>query len=1068
MAIQPTRCPWPWPAFGAVYNGKKGCSTKRTKIVIQRKFLSLILAPLVVAFATPVHGEPGESQNAGKEPAVDFSRDILPILANNCFSCHGPADRKAGLRLDQRDQAVKPTRSKATPIQPGKSAESELIRRIFATDEAERMPPSKTKKTLSAGEKTLLKKWIDQGAPYKVHWAFIPPARPALPAVKDKAWVKNAIDAFVLSRLEQVGLKPSPRADKTTLIRRLSLDLRGVPPSLAEVEQFLADAAPDAYARLVDRILASPRFGEKMALLWLDLARFGDTSGFEIDSTRQMWMWRDWVIGAFNKNMPFDEFTVAQLAGDLLPDATVEQKIASGFNRNTRFNEEAGSDPEEFVIRYNVDRTNTLGQVWLGMTLGCAECHSHKYDPISQKEYYQLFAYFTGIKEPHISGNHNLPLPPVLKFPSPEQAKTVAKLEHEKAELQKVIAAHLAKVTYTDPLDGKAETVTPLSSPQDVIWFDDDPPPGAKLEGEWQWDGAPKHPVNSGKRSTVRTGTGMHQHSFTGATQPLYVNAGDRFFTYVYLDPKNPPKSIMLQFHDGTWEHRAYWGEDKCVLAGTPNGPQHFLAGALPPTGKWARLEIDADKLNLPPDTRVHGMAFTQFDGTAYYDGPGISSVFPADDRHLTSISRWEPRARANPRLPANLKTALKLEPAKRSPEQKTMIWHHYLRNVYAPARETFGPLEKELGQITKKLKETEDAIPHTLISEEMPEPRPAFVLLRGDFLKRGEKVDRAVPAIFPPLTDGKSNNRLSLARWLMRPDHPLTSRVAVNRLWAQLFGTGLVKTIGDFGTQGEFPSHPELLDWLATEFASPAHPEQVVPWDTKRIVRTIALSNTYQQSSALIEGVVSKVDPNNRLLSRAPRFRLSAEEIRDSALQISGLLSPKIGGPSVMPYQPSDYYKGKYELWNWAPSKGNDQYRRGMYTFWRRTTLHPMFAIFDAPSREECSVVRSRTNTPLQALVTLNDPTFVEAARVFAEKVLQEAPADLDGRLIFAFRMALARAPSTPSCRLSRFSTSRTCAATRPTRTRPPSSFRSACRRGRRISIARNMRRGPACAISC
>jgi len=1003
---------------------------------MRRQLLPLLLIPLALAYGRHVHGQPAESKSPGKETAIDYGRDILPILANNCFSCHGPAVQKAGLRLDQRDQAIKPTRSKATPIAPGKSGESELLRRIHAEDESERMPPPKTQKTLTAAEKELLKKWIDQGASYKAHWAFVPPVRPALPAVKDKAWVKNEIDSFILARLEQAGLKPSPRADRTTLIRRLSLDLRGIPPSLAEVDEFLADSGADVYAKVVDRMLASPRYGEKMALLWLDLARFGDTSGFENDSTRQMWKWRDWVIDAFNQNMPFDQFTIEQLAGDLLPNAGVQQKIASGFNRNTRFNEENGSDPEEFVIQYNVDRTNTLGQVWLGMTLGCAECHSHKYDPISHKEYYQLFAYFTGIKEPHTTGLHNVPLPPILRFPSPEQADTIAKLEKDRAALKSLIDGHLAKVAYKDPLEGKPDTVKPLSSSRDAIWFDDAPPAGARPEGLWQWD---QQFVHGGTHSMVRTGTGLHQHSFVAAAKPIYINAGDKLFTYVYLDPKNPPKSIMLQYHDGNWEHRAYWGEDKCLLAGMPNGPQHFSAGPLPPTGKWVRLEIEADKLNLQPDALVNGMGFVQFDGIAYYHQPGISSVFPADDRHLTSVRLWEPRAQANGKLPAEVKAALKVVADKRSAEQKIKILHHYLRNVYGPTRETFGPLEKDLSQVDKKLKETEDAIPYTMISEEMPEPRPAYVLLRGDFLKRGEKVGRAMPSVLPPLPEGAPNNRLGLARWLVRPDHPLTARVAVNRFWAQLFGTGLVKTIGDFGTQGEYPSHPELLDWLALEFMGQVAnlpgerqvgnlPHEFMasrerPWDIKRILRTIVLSNTYQQSSAVPVGQARKpdlqIDPNNRLLSRAPRFRLSAEEIRDSALAISGLLSARIGGPSVMPYQPADFYKGKNEGWPWASSKGDDQYRRGMYTFWRKTTLHPMFAIFDAPSREECNVARSRTNTPLQALVTLNDPTFVEAARVFAQKVLTLGPTERDARFTFAFRTAVARSPSPAELRL-------------------------------------------------
>lgn len=982
--------------------------------------------------------EPQDAPSSPKDTLVDFSRDILPILSNNCFTCHGPADKKAGLRLDQRDQAIRKTRSGAMPIVPGKASTSEVIRRIGATDAAERMPPVKSGKVLTAADKDLLAKWIDQGAEYKVHWAFVKPVRPGVPQVKHPDWVRNEIDAFILDRLDKTGLKPAPRADKTTLIRRLSLDLRGVPPSLQEVDAFLADSQPQAYERLVDRMLASPRYGEKMALLWLDLARFGDTSGFENDSTRQMWLWRDWVIEAFNKNMPFDEFTIQQLAGDLLPGAGIPHKIASGFNRNTRFNEENGADPEEFVIRYNVDRTNTLGQVWLGMTLGCAECHSHKYDPISQKEYYQLFAYFTGIKEPEKTGLHNVPLPPILKMPSAVQAKTMAKLEKEQARLQDAIDKKLAKVTYRDPYQGQVDTAKTLATMQDGVWFADELPGSAKVEAKeapsWQWAVAPQPLEGAQERGTalqrspgryrglalppprlprlamVRSGAGLHQHRFSGATQSMFVSPGDKLFVHVYLDPKNPPQAIMLEFDDGTREHRAYWGADKCLLAGTPNGPQHFKAGALPAAGAWARLEIEADKLNLLPDARIRGMAFIQFDGTAYYDKPGLATKYAPDDRYLTSLSFWEPRAKTNTKLPTDVQAALKVEAAQRKPEQVAKIVHHYLRRVCVATRADFEPLEIALDNVAQTIKQTDDTIPYTMISEEMPEPRPAHVLVRGDFLKKGDKVERAVPSIFPALPRGQPNNRLGLARWLMQPDHPLTARVAVNRLWGQMFGTGLVKTIGDFGTQGEQPSHPELLDWLAVDFMSPARGN---PWDVQRLLRNIVLSSTYQQSSVVTASAALKVDPYNRLLSRAPRFRLAAEEIRDSVLAIAGLLSAKIGGPSVMPYQPADFYKFKNESWPWTSSPGEDQYRRGMYTFWRRTTLHPMFAIFDAPSREECSVARSRTNTPLQALVTLNDPTFVEAARVFAQKVMTQGPVDVDGRLAYAMRCTVARRPT-------------------------------------------------------
>lgn len=791
-------------------------------------------------------------QKPAPSSAVDFKRDILPILSSKCYTCHGPdqAARKAGLRLDQRDAALKPARSRSTPIVPGKSADSEVVRRIFADDDDERMPPTKTGKPLTDREKELLKRWIDQGAEYQLHWAFVKPERPKVPAVKNKAWVKNEIDAFVLAKLEAAGLTPAPRADPYTLIRRLSLDLRGLPPTLDEVETFVKEfnsglsTQDSALEKLVDRLLDSPRYGEKMALLWLDLARFGDTSGYHQDSTRQMYLWRDWVINAFNQNMPFDQFTVEQLAGDLLPAATDQQKIASGFNRNTRFNEEGGVDPEEYVIRYNIDRTNTLGQVWLGLTLGCAECHSHKYDPISHKEYYQLFAYFTGITEPMAEGTnvHGRPLPPLLMLPSPEQAKALAEHRKTLTVVEATIAKELQRFGYKDP-----------------------------------------------------------------------------------------------------------------------------------------------------------------------YEGKQVPEIVPFE-LSLDSQLAWEVKAKDSLKPPAPVRDALQIEPRDRDGAQKNLVRDYYLRKVNARSRKLIAPFEEDVEELTKKIRQIEDAIPHTLISEELANPRPAHVLIRGDFLQKGDRVERGVPAALSPLPKDAPKNRLGLARWLVSPDHPLTGRVTVNRLWAQMFGHGIVRTIGDFGTQGEYPSHPELLDWLASGFVLPSPSAKA--WDVKRLLRTIALSATYQQSSVYRPDSAS-IDPLNRLLSYAPRHRLSAEEIRDNALAISGLLSRKIGGPSFMPYQPKDYYKFKNEDWPWAASDGEDQYRRGLYAFWRRTALHPMFVTFDAPTREECAVSRPRTNTPLQALVTLNDPTFVEAARVLAQRILTHGPRDRDARLAFAFQSATCRPPS-------------------------------------------------------
>ncbi len=762
---------------------------------------------------------------------VQFRRDVLPILSSKCYSCHGPdsGSRKGGLRLDQREFALASGRSGETAIVPGKPADSEVVRRIHSGDAKAIMPPTKTGKTLTAKEKQTLEKWIAEGAEYQQHWAFESAVRPAVPTVKNMTWVRNPIDAFVLARLEAAGIEPSLRADRVTLIRRLSIDLRGLPPTMGEVDAFLADESPEAWDKLIDRMLASPHYGEKMTQVWLDLSRFGDTSGYHQDSTRQMWLWRDWVINAFNTNMRYDQFTIEQLAGDLLPDATVHQKIATGFNRNTRFNEEGGVDPEEYVVRYTVDRVNTLGQIWLGLTLNCAECHDHKFDPISQKEYYQLFAFFTGIKEPMVEGAaiHGKPLPPILSVPTPRQEKTLADSRAKQTIVEKAIAKELDRFKYVDPLD------------------------------------------------------------------------------------KNPKRS------QAAWETSV------------------------------------RDSLDPPPDIRA-------------------------------ILTMAEPQ---------------------RDDKRKRLLRDYYLRHVHEDASEVIGPLDRHLDELATQIKDTEDAIPHGMVTEQMAKPRPAFVLKRGDFASKGERVEPGVPIVFAGTKDAASGSRLDLARWLMRPDHPLTGRVTANRLWAQMFGTGLVRTFGDFGTQGEAPTHPELLDWLACELATSDS-----PWDLKRMLRLIANSATYQQASIYRPGV-ARIDPQNRLLARMGRHRQGAEELRDGALAIAGLLQRNIGGPSFQPYQPPDFYKFKNEDWSWNPSEGAEQYRRGIYAFWRRTALHPMFTILDAPSRQECIVVRDRSNTPLQAFVLLNDPTFVESARVLAEKLLQQNLAH-DDRLKLLFRMATCRVP--------------------------------------------------------
>jgi len=975
---------------------------------------TLVLAVLLSCVRTGA----ASAEDGSADGGIVFDRDIRPILADKCFACHGPdaEELKADLRLDLRDSATKDRDGHAV-IVPGKPEKSELVKRIFANDEFTVMPPPETNKPLSAKEKRLLKQWIAEGAEYTQHWAFIPPQRPKLPSVNDRQWVQNEIDRFILARLEAKGLSPSPESSRETLVRRVSLDLRGLPPTPAEIDAFLNDTSPDAYEKMVDRMLASPHFGEKMARIWMDLARYGDTNGYHYDSTRQVWLWRDWVIDAYNTNMPYDRFSIEQLAGDLIPDATVPQKIASGFNRNTRYNEEGGADPAEWRVEYAKDRTRTLGQVWLGMTLGCADCHSHKYDPISQKEFYQLYAFFNSLDEPGAQG-HRQKYPPFIKVPTPKQKQTIAELKAKVSQLEKRIKTQLAQIEYQEP---ENLPDAPQRKKSDVVWIDDAPPEGARLQGNspWKWVTAEEHPVHSGTRATKRTGDGLTQHFFTGAKKPLEVTKGATLFAHVWIDPDNPPKTVQLQFNDGTWEHRAFWGERRGYGGG--EGPNNHRVGDVPEAGTWVRLEVPASKVGLKPGAKINGWAFTQFGGTVYYDAAGIARTKP-DDRHLRSLALWETRAVKDKNVPDNVRRAIKVPANKRNDKQRRTIRDYYVEHVWEKTRDVFDPLQKEIKAAKSQLKKTEESVPFQLVSVELSKPRPAHLLIRGDFDKPGERVPRDVPKVFPELPEDQPNNRLGLAHWLFDPDHPLTARVAVNRYWAQLFGRGIVETIGDFGHLGRYPTHPKLLDWLAVEFRESG-------WDRKHILKLMVMSATYRQSShnplpsrsgrgAGGQGPKNvdpnDVDPQNTLLWRAPRFRLPAEEIRDSALRIAGMLSDKIGGPPVFPYQPKDYYKGKKGGWNWNVNKDEDRYRRGMYTFWRRTTPYPTFVIFDAPDRSSCTVSRPRTNTPLQALVTLNDPQFVEAARVFGQHILTKGPKDLEGRMIYAFRRATARRPNT------------------------------------------------------
>lgn len=979
---------------------------------------SIVIA-VVSAVAILLPALPGRAENPADaaaaedaEAPMDFSRDIRPILSNTCFKCHGPdeAERQAGLRLDTPDGATAKLDSGEVAIQPGSLPASALYQRITSDDPDLRMPPPDEEKQLTADQIKAIGRWISSGASWQQHWSFVAPQRPAVPQVAGAAAEQNPIDAFIQAKLKREKLKPSAEADKVTLIRRVTLDLTGLPPTPQEVDAFLKDESPQAYERLVNRLLQSPRYGEHMARYWLDAARYGDTHGLHLDNERSLWPYREWVIDSFNNNKPFDEFTIEQLGGDLLENPTLEQRVATGFNRCNVTTSEGGSIAEEYRVRYAVDRVETTATVWMGLTAGCAVCHDHKYDPISQREFYGLFAFFNNVTENPMDGNALLP-PPTLKLPTEEHNEELKKLNTELAALNKQISDRLAKVEYVDPqADQTEEADKPQSRKrEDFVWIEDDVPQGAKKQGNWNLVSAPDFPVFSGKHASRETGNGMTQHFFTQAPQPLVVGGGDTLFAYVFLDLLDPPKQIMLQFNDGTWEHRAFWGEDQ-ITFGTAGTPGRFAAGELPELNAWVRLEVKAADVGLKPGTKLNGWAFTQFGGTVTWDKAGIVTRTPQDAADQKSLIAWEAAIKSNLRsLPTDIQNVLKIKPEDRKPGQQQQVLHYFLQHVYTPLKEELAPINEQHKKLTDAIAAVEKSIPSTMVMADMPQPRETFVLLRGQYDKPGDKVEAGVPAVLPPLPADAPRNRLTLARWLVDPSHPLTARVTVNRFWQQYFGQGLVETAEDFGSQGAWPTHPELLDFLAVEFIESG-------WDVKHMQRLIVTSATYRQSSEVTPQLQQR-DPQNLFLARGPRFRLDAETIRDQALYVSGLLIERQGGKSVKPYQPEGLWEAvgytNSNTANFVQDHGDALYRRSMYTFWKRTSPPPSMSAFDAPSREACTVRRARTNTPLQALCLMNDVQYVEAARHFAERIIESGGDSADARLQYAFRLVVSRKPS-------------------------------------------------------
>jgi len=945
--------------------------------------------------------------------APDFTRDIRPILADKCFACHGPDSntRKAKLRLDTNDGATA-THNGIAAIVPGDLENSEAWIRILSPDEDEVMPPPDSHKELSDTEKELLRQWILEGAKYEDHWAFIAPRKPALPGNAG-----NPIDFFLQRRLAGEGLKPAPLAKPETLVRRIYLDLTGLPPTPREADAFLADKSPQALENLIGALMKRPSYGEHMARYWLDLARYADTHGLHLDNERSVWPYRDWVVRAFNQNIRFDEFTRWQLAGDLLPEATIDQKIASGFNRCNVTTGEGGSINEEWIYRNAVERTSTTVEVWMGLTAGCAVCHDHKFDPISTKEYYSMYSFFHSTADPALDGN-KLDTPPVIRVPLPGTREKISKLEDRIQEVERRIKEAVTGIEYTDPADLKDP---PKPTTREFIWIEDEVPAKAKKEGNtpWKFVGRPE-PVFSGEKASVREAKGLSQHFFTEANPPLIIEHGMKLFTHVYLDPANPPAQIMLQFNDGSWEHRAYWGEDR-IDWGKKNTISRQRIGNLPDTGQWVRLEVEIEKVGLQPGSKLNGWAYTQFDGKVYWDQSGgrITTSPVADPAFSWKAWKAQKESERNRGLTEELrKLAGAGNPAEWSASSEKRLFDYWLGHVYAGANAVLQPLrEEKAGLVSEK-----DAIGKetavTFVMADLPKQRESFVMKRGQYDNPGEKVSRNVPAFLPPLParpGDRDYNRLDLANWLVDGKHPLTARVAVNRFWQQFFGTGLVRTSADFGTQGELPSHPDLLDWLAIQFMEDG-------WDIQRLVTRILTSHAYRQSSRASAELRVK-DPENRLLARGPRHRLDAEVLRDQALNLSGLMVSTVGGRGVRPYQPPNIWEpvgfASSNTRNYKQGKGDDLYRRSLYTFLKRTAPPPFMATFDGPNREQSCSVRGRSNTPMQALQLMNDIQHVEAARALGQRILKEGGTNAADRIRWAWRLVTARHPDNEESRI-------------------------------------------------
>lgn len=964
---------------------------------------------------------------------IDFNRDIRPLLSDRCFACHGPdaAKRQGGLRLDEPAGASLVLDSGNRGIVPGDGAASELLSRIESTDPDLVMPPPHVGKPVTAAEAELLGRWIAAGAAYRGHWAFERVTRPEVPETRDPQWPRTPVDHFILARLAAEGMSPNGEAPREVLARRVSLDLTGLPPTPEEVAAFVADPSPVAYEKYVDLKLASPHFGERMAIEWLDAARYADSHGYQTDSSRSNWPWRDWVIAAYNRNLPFDQFTIHQLAGDMLPPAAGDEAatrdaiIATGFNRNHRINGEGGIIAEEWRVETVIDRVETTGQTWLGLSVGCARCHDHKYDPLTQREFYALFALFCNVPETGTimgsetrSGGNSDPLYPL---PSAEQSAEIVRLEKTIFDADEAVRA--GEKDLGSLVADWERSIRPVLDLPDEIWQTLEPlalksSGGATFrrleDGSWLVEGA-KPPLDTYQIEAL-----LPAGPFGGVRLELLadpsLSGGGGFGrnhngnvvvsrVEVEIDPPGDAPALPVALGRAEADYEQAGWPAASVLGG---GQGWAIDGHLPDKRQPRRLAVfPAAAVEVPENARlrirvrqegIEGHAFGRFRLVRTAAPPALAGV-------------------SGLIVPAPVRDTLRIDAAARTHEQQQMIAAYYREKVGGPVKQA----EAARDMARKALDAFRDLLPSAMVMREGP-PRDAFVLARGEYDKPGEKVEPGLPAFLPPLPPGRKANRLTLAEGIVSRDHPLTARVWVNRQWERLFGTGLVKTSENLGSQAEYPSHPELLDWLAVELmegtnlprvsGSPAH-----PWDMKALLKLLLTSSVYRQSSLVTADGLAR-DPANRLLSRGPRVRLPGEIIRDQALAAAGLLVPTIGGPSVRPWMPEGVWDetSKYgNLRGYVADAGPGRFRRSMYTIWKRTAGPPTMLLFDAPNRETCTVKRSRTNTPLQSLALLNETTFLEAAQGLARRMVAEGGADPAARIGRGFSLALGRAPDGP-----------------------------------------------------